>query len=314
MNVTVPIKFRLQTPDGRMAEVTAKSKECLKENGDTKAFRAVHAGLASFTYPVLEVTGYCLADLGDSLRKAGIMKFYHKHNFKVVGRTLSDLISRMGAYFSSVDFFREYSDAVWEDARQLLWKLNNATYITTGRVRKGKDVDVVSRLLVINQLLGLAVDSFESVFRATYDKTGLGLEEFFADLSPQPVMRACYSWLRDFKDVDVVVAALREDTSVKIGYEGFVKYFNDSERMDKWQLQAWNAMPENYHYEWKDMHQRPHGNRRVVIMDSDVETHALYRNKQLVLADGTKKAWNETDTTAWRYENEEHINVLDYKA
>lgn len=302
---------RMQTPDGRMATISVTdAKAATNENGEV-AMRSIRTALSVFYYPLLESCTYMLADLNTSLNQAGMFRQTNKFYYKRADKALSRVMDHVGGLFNSREYFREFSDAMWADAEPNLKRLDYAAWIAVGRIRKGKDVRVLSRLLIINQIAAYSAEVFHQVFVATKIKTGLGLEDFYSTLKPTAFQDILSMWLGTFDDVYDAVEEIRTNMASVTGFEAFKAMFDNEGNIEKWYKAAYSNIPEALRYAWKPAREKPHGNRRIVVMERDRTERYLYRYGKLWDSHGHGRIWNTEENMGWRYESAKNATYED---
>lgn len=262
-------EVRMQTPDGRMATVSVTSAKAVTNKSGEEAMRSIRTALSVFYYPLLECCSYMLADLNTSLNQAGLFRQANKFYYKKVDKTLTRIMDHVGELFNSREYFREFSGAMWEDAEPNLKRLDYAAWIAVGRVRKGKDVRVLSRLLIINQIAAYSAGIFHQVFVSTKEKTGLGFEDFYAHLAPGNFLDVLTMWLNTFNGAYDAVKEIRTNMASVTGFEAFKAMFDSEKNIEKWYKTAYENIPKSLRYAWKPASEKPRGNRRIVVMERD---------------------------------------------
>lgn len=303
---------KIQTPDGRMATVTATSAKAVTNENGNDAMCSARRAMAFFYYPLLESCTYILASLNTSLTQEGMFRHDNKFYYKRVDKILSRLMNDVGELFNSREYFREFSDAMWEDAEPNLKRLDYATYLAIGRIRKGKDIQVLARLLILNQIVAHSKHVFHHIFTSTKKKTGLGFEDFFANFSPSPLLDVLTMWLRTFDGAEEAASELRKNMATTSGFNAFMTMLNDERNISKWGRAAYEGIPESLQYAWRPASERPHGNRRIVIMAHDRTESCLFRYGKIWHADEHGRPWDNDANLAWRYEKEQPVEYEDF--
>lgn len=303
---------KIQTPDGRMATITARNAKVVTNANGNDAMCSARRAMAFFYYPLLESCTYILASLNTSLTQAGMFRQTNKFYYKRVDKILSRLMNDVGDLFNSREYFQEFSDAMWEDAEPNLKRLDYATYLAIGRIRKGKDIQVLARLLMLNQIAAHSRDVFHHIFTSTEKKTGLGIEDFFDNFSPRPLLEVLTMWLTTFNGASEAVIELRKNAATTNGFNAFIMMFNDERNISKWGRVAYENIPETLQYAWRPASVRPHGNRRIVIMAHDRTESYLFRYGKIWDADGHGQPWDDDVNMAWRYEKEQPVEYDDF--
>lgn len=303
-------KIRVQAPDGRMATITMPRK--LTQESCVRVIDYTGRVISLFYYPLLECCSYILADIGGSLYGAGIMRQKNKFYFKQADKELWLVSARTSMLFRSNELLRCYSDAVWDDACEVFRKLDISAWTAVGRVRKGKDVRVISRLLLLNKVAEAARTLLEYIFSNTLKATGIGLADYYAYMSPKSLKKILSMWLDTFADVEKACEAIRNNAAAKTGFDAFLLMFSVSGNINKWHRKAYESLPDELRHKWRPSSERPDDNRRIIILFIDHTEACLYHDGMVTDAAGITTKWDTSGKKAWCYEGEPLVSYDDF--
>lgn len=195
-----------------------------------------------FAYTEYLITDNWLIYMEDYLRKKGLFKFIIKKKFKEAQRDLRRIIKLVETQ-SEPDYCNEYANQLYDMSIPAIEKLRDliAKKLHNFGV---KNPGLCSTVIVLQNLICMAVDTFDCIFQRVYDIRHLDIKKCFLPVCPLAAANAVEDMLiavmgegrNTYRD------NITENKQIKAAFETYARTLYDPHNIEKAQRAAYEAM------------------------------------------------------------------------